>query len=48
MYKSANADWAGTQSFGDDPVPFKIVEIFERHGFIGGGKWYHYVRAGRS
>jgi hypothetical protein len=23
-------------------VPFEIVEIFERHGFIWGGKWYHY------
>jgi hypothetical protein len=23
-------------------VPFEIVRIFERHGFIWGGKWYHY------
>ena len=23
-------------------VPAAIVEIFERHGFIWGGKWYHY------
>lgn len=23
-------------------MPFEIVEIFERHGFIWGGKWYHY------
>lgn len=23
-------------------VPFEIVDIFERHGFIWGGKWYHY------
>ncbi len=23
-------------------VPMEIVEIFERHGFIWGGKWYHY------
>lgn len=22
--------------------PFEIVEIFERHGFIWGGKWWHY------
>ena len=23
-------------------VPLEIVELFERHGFIWGGKWYHY------
>jgi hypothetical protein len=23
-------------------IPFAIAEVFERHGFIWGGKWYHY------
>jgi hypothetical protein len=23
-------------------IPYEIVEIFEKHGFIWGGKWYHY------
>jgi hypothetical protein len=23
-------------------IPEEIVEIFEKHGFIWGGKWYHY------
>jgi hypothetical protein len=23
-------------------IPQAIVEVFERHGFIWGGKWYHY------
>ncbi len=23
-------------------IPLEIVEIFERHGFIWGGKWFHY------
>lgn len=23
-------------------IPWEIVEVFERHGFIWGGKWHHY------
>lgn len=23
-------------------IPLQIVEVFERHGFIWGGKWYHF------
>lgn len=23
-------------------IPYEIAEVFERHGFIWGGKWYHY------
>jgi len=23
-------------------IPLKIVEVFEKHGFIWGGRWYHY------
>jgi hypothetical protein len=36
--------WAGKS----EPIPYKnrmpqqIVDIFERNGFIWGGKWYHY------
>jgi len=39
--------WSNPQSQGRsipyrNRVPHEIVEIFERHGFIWGGKWYHY------
>jgi hypothetical protein len=33
---------------GSGPIPYKnrmpqeIVDVFEKHGFIWGGKWYHY------
>jgi hypothetical protein len=23
-------------------IPYEIVAIFEKHGFIWGGKWYHF------
>ncbi len=23
-------------------IPFEVVEVFEEHGFIWGGKWYHF------
>ena len=26
----------------ENQIPSEIVEIFEKHGFIWGGKWYHY------
>jgi peptidoglycan L-alanyl-D-glutamate endopeptidase CwlK len=38
--------WSNTRQGGSIPyrnrIPHQIVEIFERHGFIWGGKWYHY------
>ena len=38
--------WSGGKA-GDvaeyrNRIPQEIVDIFERHGFIWGGKWYHY------
>lgn len=32
---------SGTYSYRNR-IPHQIVEIFEKHGFIWGGKWYHY------
>lgn len=34
--------WSGGPHPGKDAYPSEIVEIFERHGFIWGGKWHHY------
>jgi hypothetical protein len=34
--------WAGKAISYKNRMPQQIVDIFERHGFIWGGKWYHY------
>lgn len=36
--------WGSGKSAGSwrNRIPLEIVEIFERHGFIWGGKWAHY------
>ena len=33
--------WDGNMTW-KNLIPIEIVEIFEKHGFIWGGKWYHY------
>ncbi len=33
---------AGDARSYNNRIPWEIVEIFEKHGFIWGGKWYHY------
>ena len=43
---TAHADywqWSGGEDAAwKNRIPIEIVQIFERHGFIWGGKWYHY------
>lgn len=34
--------WAKGAYQYKNTIPHQIVEIFEKHGFIWGGKWYHY------
>ena len=39
---SAYWRWSKSGKRPANKIPMKIVEAFERHGFIWGGKWYHY------
>ncbi len=35
--------WRWNKSKGfENKIPIKIIKIFEKNGFIWGGKWYHY------
>ncbi len=34
--------WKHDFSGSIEAVPWRLVEIFERHGFIWGGKWHHF------
>jgi hypothetical protein len=39
--------WRWASKAGNDPkwqnqIPVPVVRIFEKHGFIWGGYWYHY------
>ena len=34
--------WAGQSYQYKNSIPHEIVAIFEKYGFIWGGKWYHY------
>lgn len=38
--------WSKPEAGGGIPyrneIPWEIVRVFEKHGFIWGGKWYHY------
>jgi hypothetical protein len=39
--------WSGAKQETDkvtykNKIPMEIVDVFEKHGFIWGGKWYHY------
>lgn len=40
-WRWAKADANGRFTYRNR-IPWEVVEIFERHGFIWGGKWYHF------
>ena len=40
---SAASDyWRWSKSGWHNRIPIEIARVFERHGFIWGGRWYHY------
>jgi hypothetical protein len=40
-WRWASKDASGRYAYRND-IPMEIVRIFEKHGFIWGGKWYHF------
>lgn len=40
-WRNAKPDPAGNYKYMNS-IPLEIVRIFEKHGFIWGGRWYHY------
>jgi hypothetical protein len=40
-WRNARPGKDGAYAYHDE-IPQEIVHIFEKHGFIWGGKWYHY------
>jgi hypothetical protein len=38
---SAYWQWDGAKGWSNQ-IPREIIDIFEKHGFIWGGRWYHY------
>jgi len=42
-WKWTNPEASETEKIGyENRIPLEIVQIFERYGFIWGGRWYHY------
>lgn len=42
VHKSSYWRWSKTFPRLTDNIPPSVVDIFEQHGFIWGGKWYHF------
>ncbi|MES0403835.1 MAG: M15 family metallopeptidase, partial [Hyphomicrobium sp.] len=40
-WRQAKPGTDGTYAY-KNKIPMEIVRIFEKHGFIWGGKWHHY------
>ena len=40
-WRWSKPDSTGRYRWKND-IPMEIVDVFERHGFIWGGKWYHF------
>ena len=43
-YRDSDASdyWRWSKSGWHNRIQIEIARVFERHGFIWGGRWYHY------